>query len=230
MEEELERVTVKQKKNELESDEFQKVIELNKNYKKEIKSVTAKVEKVNHEYNDMKYDKDALDKEVTRLSVALKASIQDAKENVNKHEEIRKDFDKQINNLQEYKINYEKEARESRRIERKRVKNAKQKAKKAAEAESKKLRDERVEALKEHVEETIEDIHNDSLTDDENNFPTSFRKASPPTGTSVPKSPSLINSDTSAAAQITPHSVVTQVLGAGGMERSKFQKTPKCSI
>ena len=26
------------------------------------------------------------------------------------------------------------------------------------------------------------------------------------------------------------HSVVTQVLGAGGMERSKFQKTPKCSI
>ena len=79
----------------------------------------------------MKYDKDALDKEVTRLSVALKASIQDAKVNANKHEEIRKDFDKQINNLQEYKINYEKEARESRRIERKRVKNAKQKAKKS---------------------------------------------------------------------------------------------------
>ena len=41
LEEELDRVTVKQKKNELESDEFQKVIELNKNYKKEIKSVTA---------------------------------------------------------------------------------------------------------------------------------------------------------------------------------------------
>ena len=30
---------------------------------------------------------------------------------------------------------------------------------------------------------------------------------SPPTGTSVPKSPSLINSDTSAAAQITPSMV-----------------------
>ena len=33
-----------------------------------------------------------------------------------------------------------------------------------------------------------------------------------------------------AANNLISHSVVTQVLGAGGMERSKFQKTPKCSI
>jgi hypothetical protein len=117
---------------------------------------------MNIEWKCLKSDKEVLEKEVNKLSVALKSSKQEVKETVKKCDVERKQFEKEINHLYEYKLKHETEARELKKKEKKIMKRAQKETKKVAEFELKKMRAER-ETKKKEINDTQENLEHDSV-------------------------------------------------------------------
>ena len=141
----------------------EKNVEQIKNYKIEIKSLNTKNEKLNIEHKCHKSDKENLEKEVSKLSVALKSSKQENKEIVKKNDLERREFQKEIRNLSEYKFKHETEARELKKVQKKIQKKARKETIKVAEIEVKKMRAERESNEKESNDNPTEVLKNDPV-------------------------------------------------------------------
>ena len=112
-------------------------------YKIELKNVQSKHEKVNLENKSFKIEKENLLREINVLSIASKTANKETKEDAKKYETDKKQLEKQLEVLINFKNKHEAEARELIKKQKKIVKKERKETKKAAESEVKRLQEER---------------------------------------------------------------------------------------
>ena len=124
--------------------EIQEILKQNKNYKGEVKSVNAKHEKVTSEMKSIKEEREILETRNKNLSVSLKSAKLELKEAAKRYDADRKQFEREMESLTEYKVKHDVNLRELKKREKKQAQKVKKEMKKAAELEVDKLKKSKV--------------------------------------------------------------------------------------
>ena len=154
----------------LKNTEIQEIVNQNNNYKTEVKCVNAKHDKVKSETKSLKDEKEILETKTKELSVALKSSKMELKESTKRYDCDRKNLEKEIEALMNYKIKHETNTRELKKKQKKLNQKFKKETKKAAEVEIEKMKESRKKMNVNDLDDTVTDakteIINNNAKDD----------------------------------------------------------------